>query len=314
MKPRPASQEPPPPVQEGLLFSRLLSPQEVEGLHDLRRWRWIASIGQERVRPCRHPAHEERMRAAQSFANQVAHREVRLMLRGEMVYGFNGRVYRITPGTVLLFNHNEARGWQRAPYMRDFRALWLHFPDRDRMDYHTHGRDAQGRCRRDVLDGRTPPGSARRILEVWDHCEATPGDRIAWALLKSLLSAALLEILATATPTLRHGHHQAVIASVEAHIRAHPGEDLRLETLAALAGYSPYFFHRLFLKNTGQTPRDYVNTLRFERARELLRENYTVEAVAAAIGMSPSYFNRFFKARMRHTPRRWSELDTGSGA
>ncbi len=293
-----------------LLFSRLLSQQEADRLHDTRRWRWIASSGTERVRPCRHPAHERRMREIKANACRPAHREVRLMLNGESVYGFNDRIYRITPGTVLLFNHHEARGWQRAPHMRNFRALWLHFTDRDRINYHTHERDHEGRCRRAVLDQTTPLQSARRIMEVWDHCIAQPGDRMGWALLKSLLSATLLEILATAAPTLRHGRHQEIITSVETYIRTHPEDDLRLETLAAFAGYSPYFFHRLFLKHTGQTPRDYVNALRFERARRLLRQNYTVEAVAAAIGMSASYFNRFFKQRMRHTPRRWSELDT----
>jgi len=305
----------PPPPQDGppLALPRLLSPQEADRLHDTRRWRWIASIGGERVRPCRHPEHERRMRETKPAACRPAHREVRLMLSGESVYGFNGKVYRITPGTVLLFDHHETRGWQRAPYMRNFRALWLHFTDRDRVRYHTHERDGEGRCRREVLDGSAPPGSARRIMEVWDHCVAAPEDRIAWALLKSLLSATLFELLATAAPAPRGGRHRAIIASVEEHIRAHPGDDLRLETLAALAGYSPYFLHRLFLKHTGRTPRDYVNDLRLERARELLRRNYTVEAVAAAIGMSPSYFNRFFKERMRHTPRRWSDLDRQPG-
>lgn len=295
-------------TKAALLFSRLLSESEQKRLQDARKWRWIASVGNEKIVPTRHPLHENRLRSMKAIY-KPAHREVRLMLSGETVYGFNGKVYQVTPGTVLLFNHYEPRGWQRAPYFKNFRMLWLNFQDRRRVNYHTHCRDADGRCFREVLDRTEFVESAARIMDVWDHCTAHARDTMSWALLKALLTGVLLEILATTSPTLSRGHHQKVIDMIQEFIRAHPADDLSLGTLAQMAGYSPFFFHRLFLRHAGLTLRDYVNLVRLEHAKALLLQNYTVEAVAEAIGMTPSYLNRFFKQRMRHSPRQWSRLN-----
>ena len=50
------------------------------------------------------------------------------------------------------------------------------------------------------------------------------------------------------------------------HIEEHLDEDLSLKALAALAGFSPHHFHRVFQHVTGETPKEYVRRLRLERA------------------------------------------------
>jgi AraC family transcriptional regulator len=50
------------------------------------------------------------------------------------------------------------------------------------------------------------------------------------------------------------------------YIEEHLDEPLLLDELAALAGFSPYHFHRIFQHVTGEAPKEYLRRLRLERA------------------------------------------------
>jgi AraC family transcriptional regulator, regulatory protein of adaptative response / methylated-DNA-[protein]-cysteine methyltransferase len=81
----------------------------------------------------------------------------------------------------------------------------------------------------------------------------------------------------------------------------------KLDTLAKSAGLSAYYFHRLFKKQLGMTPREYAAAQRLMRVTEGLREGATVTAAiygagyassgrfydgAGALGMTPSALRR----------------------
>ena len=53
--------------------------------------------------------------------------------------------------------------------------------------------------------------------------------------------------------------YEARMHRVQAHIDRHLDQPLDLEALAAVAHFSPYHFHRLFLARTGQTPVSYTH-------------------------------------------------------
>lgn len=50
------------------------------------------------------------------------------------------------------------------------------------------------------------------------------------------------------------------------HCEEHLDEPLRLAELAAIAGFSPHHFHRVFQHVTGEAPKEYLRRLRLERA------------------------------------------------
>lgn len=91
------------------------------------------------------------------------------------------------------------------------------------------------------------------------------------------------------------------------HVRAHLTGDLSLTTLARVAGFSPFYFHRLFKGLTGETVSDCVNRLRLERAAALLRgSTVTITDAALACGFeSGPGFSRAFKRRYGLTARSW---------
>ncbi len=60
--------------------------------------------------------------------------------------------------------------------------------------------------------------------------------------------------------------YQKSLLPVLIYIEEHLDEPLRLDELAALAGFSPHHFHRIFQHVTGEAPKEYLRRLRLERA------------------------------------------------
>ena len=93
------------------------------------------------------------------------------------------------------------------------------------------------------------------------------------------------------------------------HISANLDQPLNLDKLAEAAGFSPWYFHRIFSAITGETPQDYVRRLRLERAANLLVKSpaLSISEVALQSGFSsPSNFARVFKAFFGVTARQYA--------
>ncbi len=67
--------------------------------------------------------------------------------------------------------------------------------------------------------------------------------------------------------------------------------------------------YRKLLSITGQTPSDFIKTIRLKKAASLLLEkSTTIVDVAYAVGYStPSYFTRSFKTEFGMTPKQYIE-------
>lgn len=81
-------------------------------------------------------------------------------------------------------------------------------------------------------------------------------------------------------------------------------EDLGLEEVAAVAGYSPFHFTRLFKQWTGLSPHAYLIRLRVQHAFELLvSTDLATKEIAARVGYRDAgYFGRLFKKHTQLTP------------
>lgn len=74
--------------------------------------------------------------------------------------------------------------------------------------------------------------------------------------------------------------------------------------LAAQLGYQSDHLNRVVKRATGQTLRQYRDTLQLERAKRLLRENRRVSGVGEMLGFDdPNYFSRWFRKHTGVAPR-----------
>ena len=106
-------------------------------------------------------------------------------------------------------------------------------------------------------------------------------------------------------------HRDTYIARINRvvdHIDAHLVDALDLSTLAALAHFSPWHFHRLFQALAGETLAERVRRRRLEVAASRLLAAPPVAALTIALDVgfgSAEVFTRAFKAHFGVTPSTW---------
>ena len=95
------------------------------------------------------------------------------------------------------------------------------------------------------------------------------------------------------------------IASAVDYLHAHYTEsDFRIGTLFEIASLSPRHFETLFFKEFKATPKEYINTLKIAKAKELLKnEKYSVGKIAMELGYGDIYhFSKAFKEKTGYSP------------
>ena len=167
--------------------------------------------------------------------------------------------------------------------------------------------------------------------DVWTSAGVTAGMDLALALVEEDHGRELaLEIARWLVLFLRRPGGQSQFSShlsaqlaerrplreLQAWIAENLGSDLRVETLAERANMSPRNFARAFRRETALTPAAYVETLRVERARQLLEDGgEQVELIARRCGFgTPETLRRAFARRVGVPPAEYRSRFTSEGA
>lgn len=90
---------------------------------------------------------------------------------------------------------------------------------------------------------------------------------------------------------------------IRQYIEDHYAEDIRLDELAALVHWNPFYLLRVFRNDVGLPPHAYLETVRVQRACEFLTQKMGLAEVAYSTGFSSqSHFTTSFKSLIGVTP------------
>ena len=91
------------------------------------------------------------------------------------------------------------------------------------------------------------------------------------------------------------------------YIRDHMSESINIEDIAEMLYVSKNYFIRIFKKETGTTPVNFIIQRKIERAQLLLiTESQPIKEIALSVGFEDfSYFNRVFKKVTGITPNEY---------
>lgn len=99
------------------------------------------------------------------------------------------------------------------------------------------------------------------------------------------------------------------VQKVQRYINEHYKEEIRLNTLADMAGMTPVSFSRFFRLRTGKTLSDYIIDIRLGYAiRQLIDTTRTIAEICYDCGFNNlSNFNRMFKRKKNCSPKEFRE-------
>ena len=94
------------------------------------------------------------------------------------------------------------------------------------------------------------------------------------------------------------------------YIKEHAHEEITLEELAELTGFSTFYFSHRFKHETGYAPRDFVIHVRLEEAQALLKHsNRSVEEIAFDLGYSSlNSFTNIFRKKVGCSPAAYRKM------
>ena len=123
------------------------------------------------------------------------------------------------------------------------------------------------------------------------------------------LETSLKELWKTASA---HTGSTTLCAKIAQYLEINLREQISLTALAQRFGYTPSYLNRIFKKEYGVSPLQYLTDLRISRAKELLlrHPDISIKTVASSVGYEDSrYFSRIFKNETGMTPSAWTERE-----
>lgn len=176
---------------------------------------------------------------------------------------------------------------------------------------------APGISRSDILDGLPPllPNEAgAKADETTMTALALPADPAPWELLAwksrmlTLLAGILRAACAGSVPQEIPRENSAVRSALR-YIEEHYRDPIALQQLADAAGYSSFYFCKLFKQVTRLTPLQYVVRYRLEQAKKrMLTTDEPLETIMLETGFrNYGYFWRTFKAVYGESPQNYRQ-------
>ena len=115
----------------------------------------------------------------------------------------------------------------------------------------------------------------------------------------------ILKIKAEVYP---HDYLSEQVIQAKLYIDKNYADKINISQISRAAFFSKYHFIRLFKKNYGRTPYQYLTDVRIAKAKQLLKENISVIEVCYSVGFkSITSFTGLFKKITGTTPHEYQK-------
>lgn len=209
--------------------------------------------------------------------------------------------FTASKGDVVLLNCYEPHQYQSDT---GWESYWIHFDGPMARGYYDQITAVHG-LHLIPKHLQTIEQTIAKIYKIFcDH------EEIEEATISKYITCLLTELLLSATPAKESPHKMRSLADTISYINEHFSEQLSLEQLAEQASLSPFYFTRVFTKETGMTPHQYILSARINFAKFLLKTtNMSVKKIGYNAGFtSESNFCSTFRKWENLTPSEYRDV------
>ena len=184
------------------------------------------------------------------------------VVRGRGYCYLDGQRVELGVGSLVLLDcylphrYGTDTGWE---------IYWIHFDGRMARDTF----EAVAQTRRQVILPKNTYHAAHALERIYTMFHVDK--RISEALISKDITSIVTEFLVFELPEEGVPEHSTRIEEVLSYINEHIDQPLTLESLAQRVSLSPFYFSRVFRKETGYTLREYLINTRINAARFYLR-------------------------------------------
>ncbi len=221
------------------------------------------------------------------------------LMSGELTVEYDGKKTAAPAGSFLLLDCYQPHGYHTAV---DCECVWCHFDGPMARAYYDLIVSRLGH----IFSLRNSFQALDKLTKIYQVFSRSQPVR------EAALSGYLTDILtACLTDTPKNAPKVSVISEVIFHIQEHFAESLSLDELAAKAAMSPYHFIRVFKKETGYTPHEYLIQYRISTAKYMLKNTeLSIKDICFSTGFSSeSSFCTAFKKETGFTPVSYRKSD-----
>lgn len=182
-----------------------------------------------------------------------------------------------------------------------FEALWIHFDGPMARSFYETIVSEKG----SLLYPAHPDAIHRSLYDIYDTFRSRAP--IAEDQISGTITNILTDLLSSENTQQVSGQTQIGISEAISHINKYFYKPITLQELADIAALSPYYFSRVFARETGMTPHKYLISTRMANAKFLLKTSQmSVKEVAFHSGFSDeSGFCTAFKKQEGMTPKEY---------
>lgn len=155
--------------------------------------------------------------------------------------------------------------------------------------------------------------SVYRLLGVLAECdEELHASRVYDNLMSSLSLSGIYRTLSSLIEDLQmknEDDNNIYVLKVKEFIEQNYREPIRIKDLSDYIHVSPNYLGKLFYVNTGEHLRDYINSVKLEKAKKLLSaRKYQISEVASMVGIEDQrYFSKLFKKSYGVSPKEFGK-------
>lgn len=224
---------------------------------------------------------------------------------GAAQFVFGGKTHRLTAGHMILFRPHQAQHYRYHGRDRT-QVCWVHFTGSQVEDILQHSGFDPG-------DGVFFAGHDPSFVRLFDDMTHELQARRANYQTMLVLYLRQLLLLCRRTAPQPNPLSPALHAQMEAarrHFARHYNTPISIRDYAASQNVSISWFLRCFRQVTGQTPMQYILSLRMDSAVSLMRDtDWNLTQIAAAVGYdNPLYFSRLFHKQKGMSPSAYRKL------